>query len=250
MPISCRLTGAVRLTVTVCAASPHGLAAMPGGPPWRQLHVLPIGGLERRREAPRSAARRAMPSATPITAPTMPCTMDSPSTWPTMRRLFQPSALSVPNSRTRRETAETVSRLATAKEAIRAATASHLPSRSASVEALESEPLTWPARSEDGRHGRLGHELLDLLLDGGDVVGAVGLHVDLVDLVLVVAELLRPAQGDVDVGRRAAAGQGDDADDLELDLPSIFLASPTVERVLLGVGLGHERDLGVRVGAR
>ena len=89
------------------------------------------------------------PSPTPITAPTMPCTMDSPRTWPTMRRPFQPSALSVPNSRTRRETADTVSRLATANEAIRAAMASHLPRRSASVDALESEPLTWLARSED-----------------------------------------------------------------------------------------------------
>ena len=66
-----------------------------------------------------------------------------------MRRLFQPSAFSVPNSRTRRETPETVSRLATANAATSAATASHVPRRSASVDALESDPLTWLARSSD-----------------------------------------------------------------------------------------------------
>ena len=55
----------------------------------------------------------------------------------------------MPNSRTRRETADTVSRLATAKAAISAATASQVPRRSASVEALDSEPLTWLARSSE-----------------------------------------------------------------------------------------------------
>ena len=46
-----------------------------------------------------------MPPATPIT-------IDSPITWLITRRLRQPSALSVPNSRTRRATADIVSKLA------------------------------------------------------------------------------------------------------------------------------------------
>ena len=66
-----------------------------------------------------------------------------------MRRLLQPSALSVPNSRTRRDTADTVSRLATRKAATSAATASHVPRRSARLEALDSDPLTCSARSSE-----------------------------------------------------------------------------------------------------
>jgi len=63
-------------------------------------------------------------------------------TCPTILRLRHPSALSVPNSRTRRETDETVTRLATRKAAVSAATASHVPSWSASFAALASEPVT------------------------------------------------------------------------------------------------------------
>ena len=53
--------------------------------------------------------------------------IDSPITWAITRRLRQPSAFSVPNSATRRETAAIVSRLATANAAISTSTASHRP---------------------------------------------------------------------------------------------------------------------------
>ena len=74
---------------------------------------------------------------------------DSPSTWPTIRRLRQPSALSVPNSGTRRATAAMVSRLATANAAISTSTASHLPSAPASLAALAADPVISLARSEE-----------------------------------------------------------------------------------------------------
>ena len=64
-----------------------------------------------------------------------------------MRRLFQPSAFSVPNSRTRRDTAASVSRLASRNAAMRTAIASHLPRLLARLDALDSDPVTSLARS-------------------------------------------------------------------------------------------------------
>ena len=64
-----------------------------------------------------------------------------------IRRLRHPIALSVPNSRTRRETAETVRMLAIPNAAARTATASHLPRLLARLDALDSDPVTWLARS-------------------------------------------------------------------------------------------------------
>ena len=77
-------------------------------------------------------ATPAKPRPTPRTPPMMPMPTDSPSTWLTIRLLRQPSALSVPNSGTRRATAARVSRLATANAAISTSTASHLPRARAS----------------------------------------------------------------------------------------------------------------------
>ena len=58
------------------------------------------------------------PRPTPIPAPSTPRTNDSPITWAMIRRPRQPSAFSVPNSRTRRATASIVSSTATANAAI------------------------------------------------------------------------------------------------------------------------------------
>ena len=63
-----------------------------------------------------------------------------------IRRERQPSALSVPNSRTRRATAAIVSRLATANAAINTRTDSHRPRSLASLAVLDRDPLTWLAR--------------------------------------------------------------------------------------------------------
>ncbi len=74
-------------------------------------------------------------------------TSASPMIWRMIRRLRQPSALSVPNSRTRRDPADTVSKLARPNAAASTATASHLPRLLARLEALDSEPVTSLARS-------------------------------------------------------------------------------------------------------
>ena len=74
--------------------------------------------------------------------PMMPMAIASPTTWPTTRRLFQPSALSVPNSRTRRDTADMVRRLASRNAAASTAMASHLPRLFARLDALETEPVS------------------------------------------------------------------------------------------------------------
>ena len=67
--------------------------------------------------------------------------------WRMIRRLLQPMALSVPNSRTRRETADMVRMLARTNAAASTATASHLPRLLARLDALDSDPVTWLARS-------------------------------------------------------------------------------------------------------
>ena len=63
-----------------------------------------------------------------------------------IRVLRQPSAFSVPNSRTRRDTAATVSRLATATAAASTRTDSQRPRSPASRAVLASEPVTSLAR--------------------------------------------------------------------------------------------------------
>ena len=67
-------------------------------------------------------------------------------TWAMIHRPRQPSALSVPNSRTRRATAAMVSSTATANAAMSTRTDSHLTRSSVSRAAAVTEPLTWLAR--------------------------------------------------------------------------------------------------------
>lgn len=86
-----------------------------------------------------------MPSA----PPSSPLTIASPTTCRVTRPDFQPSALSVPNSRTRRDTAEEVSRPATRNAATSTAIDSHLPTFVASEDAVDSDPETVSARSAE-----------------------------------------------------------------------------------------------------
>ena len=146
------LTDACRYTVTVC----ERLLKAPAGPlepPGRPLCAALVGTPElptvacRLGDSTPTSLVAATARTAPPSPPAMPMTTASPSTCDTIRRLRQPSALRVPNSRTRRLTPESVRRLATATAAISAAIASQVPSWSASFEALASEPLTWSARS-------------------------------------------------------------------------------------------------------
>src|SRR5579884_2750850 len=92
-----------------------------------------------------AAKPRPMPRAPPI----RPVTIASPITWRTTRREVQPSALRVPNSRTRRPTADMVNSAATANAAISTAIESHRPRLLAREAAEEIEPVTDLARSAE-----------------------------------------------------------------------------------------------------
>ena len=71
----------------------------------------------------------------------MPWARDSPITWRTTSHCVQPSALSVPSSRTRFPTDERVRRTASRNAATAASTASAVPSRFERLAASTSEPL-------------------------------------------------------------------------------------------------------------
>ncbi len=77
-----------------------------------------------------------------------PWTTDSPATWPTTRPLDQPIALSVPNSRVRRETPEIVKSTASTTATASTRIESHVPRLVMRAVALESEPETVEARSD------------------------------------------------------------------------------------------------------
>src|SRR5450755_3050165 len=124
-----RLAEPASETAAATAAEPAATAATatakgPRAPGVALPVVWPTDAVSVGEKCPTSAAPR-KPSPTPTMPPIMPMTTASPTTWPMTRRLRQPSALSVPNSRTRRETADIVSRLASRKAATSTAIASH-----------------------------------------------------------------------------------------------------------------------------
>src|SRR5580693_1845187 len=134
------VTGTVRWTDTVWAAA--GAACANRLLAAEALAVVAVrGGAS---AWTRAAAPK--PMATPSAPPTMPMTSASPMIWRMIRRLPQPIALRVPNSRTRRVTADTVRMLASPNAAASTATASHLPRLLARVDALDSDPVTSLAR--------------------------------------------------------------------------------------------------------
>ena len=88
-----------------------------------------------------------IPSAAPRSPPSTPWTSDSPVIWRTTRRCGHPSAFSVPSSRVRLATEDSVSRLAIRNAAARATIASAVPSLFDRFFASTSEPDTRSARS-------------------------------------------------------------------------------------------------------
>ena len=87
------------------------------------------------------------PMAAPRTPPSAPWASDSPATWRTTLRCGQPIAFSVPSSRVRLVTEDSVSRLAIRKAASSATIVSAVPSLPARSLASWSEPPTRSARS-------------------------------------------------------------------------------------------------------
>ncbi|CAM5292950.1 hypothetical protein SFUMM280S_03833 [Streptomyces fumanus] len=106
----------------------------------------------------------------------------------------------MPNSRTRRETAEEVSSPATRKAAIRTTTESHRPTLVASEEAVDNEPETVSAMLAEVVTvvPEMFFWIADLTLFDPLRVG--GLDVDRGDLVLDVTEGLGLLQREVEVG--------------------------------------------------
>ena len=153
------------------------------------------------------------PMAMPTTPPMSPCTSDSPATWPTMRRLLQPMAFRVPNSRVRRVTPEMVKRIAIRNAAASTMIDSQVPRFPTRVEAVESDPDTLDAEVGLGADRVVGQRRLERGLQRGDVVGRGGLHVDARDLAVFAAQALGDVEGDVHVrcgrrvGRRTRRGR-------------------------------------------
>ena len=82
-----------------------------------------------------------MPRTTPSRPPSTPWASDSPRTWRITSHCVQPSAFSVPSSRTRLPTEDRVRRIASRKAATAASAASAVPSRFERFAASTSEPL-------------------------------------------------------------------------------------------------------------
>ena len=112
----------------------------------------------------------------------------------------------MPNSRTRRDTADLVSRLASRNAATSTAMASHLPRLLARLEALARDPVTSLARWLELVTVALGSSE-EISLDTPLMLARVGgRHVDRVHVVLHAGQGLRPGQRDEDVGGLCHAG--------------------------------------------
>ena len=146
----------------------------------------------------------------------MPWASDSPITWRTTSHCVQPSALSVPSSRTRLPTDESVR-----------STASRNAATAASIGERRPEPLREARCVDERAADRVGDllgardlrprvERLDLLLHVADRRSVLGPHEEDVDGALLAREHLELRQGDVDVGRLAAERRPDEADDGEV----------------------------------
>ena len=200
--------------------------------------VLPIVAFSSGESAVMSRAP-AMPSATPSTPPTMPfdhrlaehLADDAPAL--PAERLEGAELAHAPRDRGHGEQA------GHRKAATSAAIASHLPRRVGQARGARQRAADLVGQVLRGGHRSLGHDVaLISFLTAAMLLGAVGAHVDLVDLVGVVAELLGAGQRDVQVGRRLPLGSVDDADDLELGAADLLHVADR-ELVLLRVGLGR-----------
>ena len=151
-----------------------------------------------------TTAAPARPTSAPSAPPSAPCASDSPATWRTTSRCGQPSAFSVPSSRTRLFTDERVSRLAIRNAAPRPITTSARPSLSARPCASSSEPPTRSARSlavvtcEPENEDSIACATFDT------ESGVARSHVHRVHAALAVGQLLQLPQLHVHVRRLAA----------------------------------------------
>ena len=180
------------------------------------------------------------PSTTPRTPPSTPWVRDSPATWRTTSRCVQPSALSVPSSRTRLPTEESASSAASRNAATAATIESARPRLCERLAASTSEPLIRAGDLLRARDLGLRVRRLDALLDGADRGAVVGAHQHDVDEVLLVGELLELRERQVDVDALAAERRVDEPDDRERRAVQIELRAD-LQRLARRVGRGDER---------
>ena len=138
------LDGVMPMGVT--APPPGPLSMGPPSPP--RGPKAPVGAVEIVGAMRLIATMPANPMTRPAAPPIRPCTRDSPATCPTTRPLDHPIALSVPNSRVRRETPDIVNSTARTSATASTISDSHVPRLVMSADALESEPETVDARSD------------------------------------------------------------------------------------------------------
>ena len=178
----------------------------------------PIGAHERGSATPISAPR---------TPPRAPWASDSPVTWRTTRRCGQPIALSVPSSRVRLVTDDSVSRLAIRNAASSATIVSappSLPARSLASAASRSRgrrgPGSWWSRRRGSRLDPRGH--------AGHGVRAVGPDVQGVHPALAVRHRLELGELHVHVRGLSAERRRGEADDRERFAERDPVADPDV----------------------
>ena len=145
---------------------------------------------ERDRSRELITAVAVMPMPTPITPPTIPCASASPAIWRITSRRDQPSARSVPISRTRLATEERVSSaasmIAMAITMIERASAEAL----GQVGGIDERARDLVGNVLGARDLGAGEGVLDLLLNRSDGRALVGAHEHDVDLVLLAGERL------------------------------------------------------------
>ena len=184
---------------------------------------------------------------------------DSPITWPTMRPHFPAECLQRgSNSRTRRETAASVSRLTSRNAATRTASASHFPRLLARLEALDSETGDLAGQVARGGHGVRGQGRRRILAGDRWRMSEELLARDVDRLFtsfFMLASFCATAERDVDVRGVVARGFADDPDDLEVRGSRGAAAVADGDRgsdrqlVLRRVGGVEQRDVGGRVRA-
>ena len=146
----------------------------------------------------------------------MPWASDSPTTWRTTSHCVQPSALSVPSSRTRLPTDERVRSTASRNAATAARIASAMPSRFERFDGVDERAADRVGDLLRARDLRVRVERLDLLLHVADRGAARRRGRARRWRALLAREHLELGERDVDVGRLAAERRPDEADDGEV----------------------------------
>ena len=177
----------------------------------------------------------------PKTPPRMPCASDSPAIWRTTIRCVQPSAFSVPSSRTRLPTDESASSAASRNAATAAIDREREAEVVREVRRVDERAADLVGDVLRARDLRLRQRCLDLLLARCATSSSTRrAHEHDVREALLVRERLQLLQRQVDVGALTAERRADETDDRERRAVQVELRAD-LQRVLRGVGRRDER---------